>query len=426
MTGAWTMMALWWACSSPSPSTVREPPTTTASGTPTTTPSTDDTDTDADSDSDTQTDDTQTDDTGSEPPPPPSPANVSVLAAGDFGSGLTAQFDVAAALTTWCAAHPCDGILGLGDNIYSYGVDSVSDSLFAERFEKPYGPLGVVWHLSLGNHDHLGDIGAQIAYSSKSAIWSMPAQWYGFELGGVAFFALDTVDRTDEQLLEMIQAIESSPADWKVAYGHYPLRSNGIHGDASGTQEDWMRLLLCHRVDLYFAGHDHNIQILEEDCGVGLVVSGAAGASTYSVDTEDNTIFALEDHGFVALDIDGDQAQLTAVDRNGKPLFTHTHTRRVIDHSCLADGFCDQVCASDPDCAGVSCAGDGVCEATCSDDPDCFGTCPCDYYGGICEAIEPDTTDKCGCDPTCAGDAESCGADDHCDTWCPEGTDPDC
>jgi len=89
------------------------------------------------------------------------------------------------------------------------------------------------------------------------------------------------------------------------------------------------------------------------------------------------------------------------------------------------------VCACDPDCAGgrSACSDDGHCDTFCPDgvDPDCSTepTCSCDYNPGICEAARRNSNETCGCDPDCEGTAP-CKADGHCDTWCPEGEDPDC
>jgi hypothetical protein len=355
---------------------------------------------------------------------PAAEVDAHALAVGDCGTGGTNQQVVADAMVAYCASNPCDFVLGLGDNVYEAGITGIDDPQLETAFEVPYAALDLVWYQSLGNHDYVGDEAAEVAYSAVSDKWEMPATQYAHAHGGVAFFAIDTVGRPDPA--EIVEAIEASPARWKVAYGHYPLRTNGIHTDATGTLDDWLRTVLCNRVDLYLAGHNHSMEVLTDDCGVGLVVSGGGGAGSYAVSIEDNTLFALESYGFSVLDFSEDAVRIRFVDDGGTTVYDAVREKVEVAHSCGADAVCDQTCAYDADCAGLDCRVDGACEMQCSDDPDCFGACPCDYYGGICEAIAPATDQECGCDPTCAGDAVACVGDGHCDSWCPETSDPDC
>lgn len=85
-------------------------------------------------------------------------------------------------------------------------------------------------------------------------------------------------------------------------------------------------------------------------------------------------------------------------------------------------------CQCDPDC-GIACTSDGSCDTFCpaDRDPDCeTSECACDVFGGVCEAAEFGSTTTCACDEDCVGGAVACSEDDHCDSYCPEGTDPDC
>jgi hypothetical protein len=84
-------------------------------------------------------------------------------------------------------------------------------------------------------------------------------------------------------------------------------------------------------------------------------------------------------------------------------------------------------CACDPDCSGglLPCVLDGHCDTWCpaNEDPDCG--CSCDY-NEYCEAADQNSTDTCLCDPDCEPHDWACSDDGHCDTWCPDGEDPDC
>ena len=82
-------------------------------------------------------------------------------------------------------------------------------------------------------------------------------------------------------------------------------------------------------MDVYFAGHDHNLQLLEDECDVGLVVSGGGGYNLYSTTTEENTIFDESTHGFVDVEMTSDQLLLRYVDASGNVL--HKSTRKSRD-----------------------------------------------------------------------------------------------
>ncbi len=104
--------------------------------------------------------------------------------------------------------------------------------------------------------------------------------------------------------------------------------------------------------------------------------------------------------------------------------------------SCSCDffpGICEVeapgssvACSCDDDCTnGSPCSADSHCDSWCpaGEDPDC--DCTCDY-NEYCEAASPGTTDTCTCDPDCEPNESACSDDGHCDSYCPDGDDPDC
>ena len=102
--------------------------------------------------------------------------------------------------------------------------------------------------------------------------------------------------------------------------------------------------------------------------------------------------------------------------------------------TCEADGYCNPHCVdeegtpTDEDCNPVTPLN--------SEDSSKSDTCDCDYWGFVCEAAAKCSTHPCPCDPDCAGsvghdeilvgEIAACNADEHCDSWCPTGADPDC
>lgn len=133
---------------------------------------------------------------------------------------------------------------------------------------------------------------------------------------------------------------------WVVAYGHHPFKSNGRHANAgnyegvgrldptgivSGRQiEDFFNDELCGRVDLYLAGHDHNRQWLEPQCGVELIVSGA-GAKTTDLLGRDGNRTRFEDdqeEGFFWIEIADDRMKVEVWGRDGQLDHQGSVTRR--------------------------------------------------------------------------------------------------
>ena len=72
----------------------------------------------------------------------------------------------------------CRFIIALGDNFYYSGVRDVHDPRFEQTFEKIYRKKYhyVPWYFVAGNHDHLSNVSAQIAYTKVSPTrrWKFP------------------------------------------------------------------------------------------------------------------------------------------------------------------------------------------------------------------------------------------------------------
>jgi tartrate-resistant acid phosphatase type 5 len=275
---------------------------------------------------------------------------VRFAALGDMGQGSTAQTQVAAAMDEKCEASGCDYIIGLGDNIYDSGVDSVDDTQFATKFETPYQNIELDFWMLLGNHDYgsNGDdpvrAGYQVDYTARSTKWKMPARFYRRTDEHVEFFTLDTSPLMFGEYAAQESAVSgwlsSSSAYWKIAVGHHTYRSNGPHGNAgsydgvstSGSRvKDLVEDHVCGKAQVYFAGHDHNLQWPQQDTvncpGTELIISGA-GASTKQLTGMQATNFENDDVvGFVYVVIRDRDFTAEFIDSDGNSLFTRTITR---------------------------------------------------------------------------------------------------
>jgi len=305
---------------------------------------------------------------------PPPPGDLRFVVMGDTGEGNDDQAMVAAAIKAKCDAEGCDFVVLLGDNIYDSGVDSVDDPQWLDKFETPYEDLDLPFYAVLGNHDYGGNLigietgglgnewdkgPVEVMYTDVSDKWIMPETHYTFVYENVGFIMLDTnsimwdnIDHGDQRDWYPTALMEVSNAEWVIAAGHHTVRSNGSHGNA-GTYESiqvgdieipnplpildganvkaFFDEVVCGTVDVYFAGHDHNRQWLNEPsalCGAELVVSGAGAKLTDLADRGNATHFQdAAQEGFLYVIIDGDTFVGQFYDKLGNRDFERTFRR---------------------------------------------------------------------------------------------------
>ena len=311
------------------------------------------------------------------------PKEVRFVALGDTGEGNERQRKVAEQIRLKCLRDGCDFAILLGDNIYDAGVESTFDAQWEEKFEAPFENVAMPFYAVLGNHDNggfltqwLGDVfggaGAefergdyQVAYTQYSDKWKMPGRTYDFASGPARFFALDTNDmvwsygnegaeaRTQWQVDTIPGRIDAATETWKIAFGHHPYLSNGTHGDA-GTYEgleegitdlvvnipglgdlsavvtgdgvkESLDAIVCGRVDIYFAGHDHSRQwhAPSAECpGTTFVVSGAGAKMTEFKGNHPVLFQNVDKAGFFWVHLKDNTISVEAIDEDGTSEWT--------------------------------------------------------------------------------------------------------
>uniref|UniRef100_A0A7E4VGH8 Tartrate-resistant acid phosphatase type 5 n=1 Tax=Panagrellus redivivus TaxID=6233 RepID=A0A7E4VGH8_PANRE len=253
---------------------------------------------------------------------------LSFLVVGDTG-GLPgplytsyAQRKVATAMKKVVESEDSKFVINLGDNFYFNGVDNLQDQRFWKSFESPYSDLIMPWFVIAGNHDHLGNVTAQILHTNRSNLWTFPSMYYSvrysFNGANVQFVMIDTIQlcgncidvdgnspldwllhnklvpdhpddpaAADKQWAWIEGELANSTADYLFVAGHYPIYSTCEHGPNSCLQDRLDPLLRRYGVTAYLAGHDHDLQLLQhtnETDGTSLlyVVSGAGSRSDRS------------------------------------------------------------------------------------------------------------------------------------------------
>lgn len=282
---------------------------------------------------------------------------VRFIAIGDTGEGNENQYMVAEAIVSLCARKGCDFGMMLGDNFYDSGVDGIDDQQWQEKFELPYIDFTFPIYAVLGNHDYGGNgIGVdfdmqksdyQVDYTAHSEIWRMPDKYYTFKQQHAEFWGLDTNQvmtdpingSSDPQQNWLDAGVAASTATWKVAFGHHPYISNGDHGNAGNYEnlegiplpfvtgdsvKEFMDESICGKIDIYLAGHDHNIQWLEPKCGTQFIVSGA-GSKSEDLPGSNAAYFGMPStEGFVWVELADTSFTGTFYDKTGNQLYTRT------------------------------------------------------------------------------------------------------
>lgn len=237
----------------------------------------------------------------------PEKGGISFVAFGDQGTGRIYQKKVSQQLMAFCHQRKCDFAVLLGDNFYFRGVKDINDPMFKRAFEEPYGGLNNVFYPTLGNHDHLGNIQAQINYSRVNPRWHMPDRNYshvhpkGTEKPLVEFFVIDSENFTQDDEAWLKQALNLSKATWKILSLHHPLISNGRHGDDSARIARRLVPLICGKIDLILSGHDHSKEHLVgrlHGCELNQIVLGTGGAFLHNISPDSRTRYAVKSFGF--------------------------------------------------------------------------------------------------------------------------------
>ncbi|XP_069088022.1 tartrate-resistant acid phosphatase type 5 isoform X1 [Pleurodeles waltl] len=294
------------------------------------------------------------------------------LALGDWGGLPIAPYHTAREMLTAremgkaVATLGADFILGLGDNFYYSGVQDVDDKRFQNTFELVFRAdslKDVPWYLIAGNHDHNGNVSAQIAYTNVSKRWNFPDYYYDlkFTVPGtnvsVAILMIDTVtlcgnsddfqsqqpekplseEAANQQLEWLKTKMSESKDDYLLVAGHYPVWSVAEHGPTHCLLKHLRPLLRKYNATAYFCGHDHNLQYIQDDVGIGYVLSGAGNFMEHSLKHESKVpegflrfYYAQGSSmgGFVFVEITPDEMEVTYIMAGGKSLFHTTLPRR--------------------------------------------------------------------------------------------------
>jgi predicted MPP superfamily phosphohydrolase len=311
--------------------------------------------------------------------------DVNIIAVGDWG-GLPVwpyhtpgQKAVAKGMDKVAGQMGSDFVLALGDNFY---FDGINGDAHNKRFEKTFqdvyegANLQIPWYVCAGNHDHKGNVTAQLEYTTvdPTGRWIFPKEYHAhiYQANNVRvhIILLDTVELSDvsdthlsknegddgyfdtipmaeksvaqEQWDWLESQLSTSTADYILVGGHFPVYSACSHGN-NPTLVAHLKPLLEQYDAHYLSGHDHCMNHLQEtDKKVQYVLTGMGDFCCYGLDNADKvpkdslrwylsdenhkelSIHDLKyiDGGFTSLKASKDQLEIKYYDQGAHELFS--------------------------------------------------------------------------------------------------------
>jgi len=246
-------------------------------------------------------------------------------------------------------------IVSCGDNFQINGVASPTDPLWMVNFENVYkgNSLHVDWYPVLGNHDYKGNTQAQIDYSKVSRRWRMTDKNYTFtreinDSVSARFVFLDTSplienyrnhpeeypDAVKQDINKEIRwlknVLESSNEEWVLVFGHHPVHSASTkHGDTEEMIEIVKPLFGEFNVQLYFCGHDHDMQHLHEKGeNIEYIVTGT-GSGVRPNSTNEMSLFSKSEPGFSVVSLRADSLIFCFIGTKGNILYRFGRSYKV-------------------------------------------------------------------------------------------------
>ena len=247
---------------------------------------------------------------------PNRPNSLKFYVFGDFGTGDSAQYALAAQMVNLYKLFPAQIAILVGDNLY--GSERPQD--FVQKFEKPYKPMldaGVKFYASLGNHDAREqryykpfNMDGKLYYSFKA-----PKE-------DVRFIALESTYPVPEQIAWLEETLKSAKEAWKIVFFHHPLYSSGReHGSDLKLRETLEPLFVKYNVTLVFTGHDHLYERMKPQDGIQYFVTGSGGklrADDFVPNQPFSARVVANEQVFLAVEIFGKEMVFNAVSRSGK------------------------------------------------------------------------------------------------------------
>jgi hypothetical protein len=237
-----------------------------------------------------------------------------------------------------------------GDNFQISGVQSTQDPLWMSSFENIYTHPSshYEWYPALGNHDHGGNVQAQIDYSKISRRWKMPSNYYSLvkTRNGVSvrLLILDTdplvsalngsksgnsLREAKKQLAWVDSVLTVATEPWVIVVGHHPVYSaHPERGNSIALVENLNPILNRHHVDFYIGAHDHIFQHLKDPNSKIDYFVNTAASEVRPAATNEMTVFASSSPGFSICSATKTSLSMYFVGLEKKAIYKYTREKK--------------------------------------------------------------------------------------------------
>jgi tartrate-resistant acid phosphatase type 5 len=245
----------------------------------------------------------------------------------DFGwNGYGYQTEVAEQMAKTADSIGAKFIATCGDNFQISGVASTQDPLWNSSFENVYrgNSLQVDWYPVLGNHDYKGNTFAKKVNDSISVRFiflDTPPLIEEYRKNPAEY--PDAVKQdADKEIKWLNGVLADSKEQWKIVFGHHPVFSaSKKHGNTKEMIERVKPLLEKYNAQVYFCGHDHDMQHLHEKGGkVDYIVTGSGG-ETRPNSSNEMSIFSKSEPGFSVVSLKADSLRICFVGTKGNIVY---------------------------------------------------------------------------------------------------------
>eukprot|EP01026_Neomeris_dumetosa_P039985 TRINITY_DN32_c0_g6_i2.p1 TRINITY_DN32_c0_g6~~TRINITY_DN32_c0_g6_i2.p1 ORF type:complete len:405 (-),score=41.59 TRINITY_DN32_c0_g6_i2:272-1486(-) len=306
--------------------------------------------------------------------------NLKFLVVGDWGrDGSHKQDDLGVSMAQLARSFNPSFVISTGDNFYPSGLSSASDLQFKTSFQDIYSDTGltdVPWYVVLGNHDYgdgrededeLVDCSDTVLENCdgiccNSPIWQLGMtykikdnRWNCqrlFDLylanGQVYILFIDTNPFVGKyryekwqyqpyglhsqcpecQLKEIEYRLTMSDAPWKIVVGHHPVFSNGHHKNTTELVDDLEPILKSQNVQVYFNGHDHDLEHIRFENDVTNYITSGAGSKVreFDVGYRFGAKYQYPKQGYVSVEMNSETMNIVFYGIDGK-LYDTTITK---------------------------------------------------------------------------------------------------